>query len=183
MPQQPTAGVGKAITNRPTLVSYDDYADAQAAVDRLSDAGFPVRTVAIVGSDLRSVEVVLGRMSWGRAALGGLAAGAWVGLLIGLLLSLFGSPESGSGTIIFAGLLYGAAFGIIYGLISYAVTRGRRDFVSRQVLQADRYDVVVDAEVIGRARQILFPGQAWPPPLATDDGSTAESVTGNPSRG
>ena len=151
------------------LASFDDYGGAQAAVDRLSDEGFPVQHVAIVGVDLTTVEVVLGRMSWGRAALGGMAAGAWFGLLIGLLLSLFGNGDSGSGTVVLAGLLYGAAFGIIYGLISYALTRGRRDFVSRQSLLAGRYDVVVDQSVIGKARQILHPGQAWPPPLSEND--------------
>ncbi|MCH9816437.1 MAG: hypothetical protein K0U64_08295, partial [Actinomycetia bacterium] len=71
------------ITKRPVLQSFDAYEDAQKLVDRLSDARFPVEHVAIVGVDLRMVEAVLGRMSWARAALGGLATFAWLGAFIG----------------------------------------------------------------------------------------------------
>jgi len=161
---------GREILQRPVLVSYDNYEQAQAAVDKLSDEGFPVRNVAIVGVDLKLVESVLGRLSWGRAALGGMGTGAWFGLLIGLFVSLFASgQESGSWTLIVAGLLYGAAFGIVFGLISYGLTGGRRDFVSRQALQAARYDILVEAPVMAQARSVLFGGAAWPPPLPAPD--------------
>ena len=43
------------------LESVPDYARAQAIVDQLSDAGFPVEHVRIVGTGLRTVEQVLGR--------------------------------------------------------------------------------------------------------------------------
>ena len=66
------------------LASYPRYTDAQTAVDRLSDARFPVERTSIVGRDLRLVETVTGRLNWGRAALSGLATGAWFGLLVGL---------------------------------------------------------------------------------------------------
>ena len=48
-------------TERPVVGSYDDYASAQRAVDFLSDEGFPVERTAIIGSDLKMVETVLGR--------------------------------------------------------------------------------------------------------------------------
>ena len=157
---------GPEITRRPVLASYNRYEEAQKAVDTLSDNGFPVQNVAIVGVDLRMVEAVLGRWSWGRSALSGMGTGAWLGLLLGLFVSLFVEADSGSSQLIFMGLLYGAAFGIIFGLISYAFTRGRRDFVSRQSLVAARYDVLCEAEVLNRARQILAGGRSvWPPPL------------------
>jgi hypothetical protein len=157
---------GPEITRRPVLASYDRYDDAQKAVDTLSDNGFPVQNVAIVGVDLRMVEAVLGRWSWGRSALSGMGTGAWLGLLLGLFVSLFVEADSGSSQLIFMGLLYGAAFGIIFGLISYAFTRGRRDFVSRQSLVAARYDVLCEADVLYQARQILAGrSKTWPPPL------------------
>lgn len=156
--------VGPDVTKRPVLVSYDDYLAAQKAVDTLSDKGFPVQNVAIVGVDLRIVESVMGRLSWGRAALSGLFTGAWFGLLIGLFVGLFSSTTGSAVPLMLLGLVYGAAFGIVFGLISYAFTRGRRDFVSRQQLQANRYDVLCEQEVIGQARQILGIG-GWPPPL------------------
>ncbi len=151
------------VLSRPTLASYDKYGEAQAAVDTLSDNRFPVQHLAIVGVDLRLVESVLGRMSWGRAALSGLATFAWFGVLIGLFVSFFGSEESSALQLMLLGLLFGAAFGIVFGMVSYAFTGGRRDFVSRQALQASRYDVVCDAEVMAQARQILGLGPSWPP--------------------
>ncbi len=153
------------VTKRPVLASYDDYAGAQKAVDTLSDNGFPVQNTAIVGVDVRIVESVLGRLSWGRAALNGLATGAWFGMLIGLFVGLFSSGSNSIWPLVGLGLLYGAAFGIVYGLISYAFTGGKRDFVSRQQLLAQRYDVLCEQTVIGEARKILGLGGTWPPPL------------------
>jgi hypothetical protein len=115
-------------------------------------------------------------MSWARAALGGLASGAWFGLLIGLLLSLFGSAGTSGTEIIIMGLLYGAAFGIVFGLTSYALTRGRRDFTSRSSLVAARYDVLCEAAVIGQARSVLGMGASWPPPLPVIDPAAAVPV-------
>uniref|UniRef100_UPI0038CBF5E8 general stress protein n=1 Tax=Geodermatophilus chilensis TaxID=2035835 RepID=UPI0038CBF5E8 len=46
--------------------SFDSYEQAQAAVDFLSDQRFPVENVTIIGSDLRQVERVTGRLTWGR---------------------------------------------------------------------------------------------------------------------
>ncbi len=156
---------------RPVLASYEQYTDAQAAVDTLSDNRFPVQHVAIVGVDLRLVETVLGRMSWGRAALGGMGTFAWFGVLIGLFVSFFGSENSSATQLILLGLLFGAAFGIVFGMVSYAFTGGKRDFVSRQALQALRYDVLCDSEVLGQARQILGLSPTWPPaaPEAPDN--------------
>lgn len=161
------------VTKRPVLASFDEYADAQKAVDTLSDHGFPVQNTAIVGVDVRIVEAVLGRMSWGRAAVSGLFTGAWFGILIGLFVGLFSSTTGGLMPLVGLGLLYGAAFGIVFGLISYAFTRGRRDFISRQQLVATRYDVHCDQSVIGEARKILGLGGGWPPA----DGGTATAPT------
>lgn len=42
------------------LGTYDSYVEAQAVVDRLSKAEFPVKQLAIVGNDLKTVERVTG---------------------------------------------------------------------------------------------------------------------------
>ena len=51
-----------------TVARFDDYSSAQRAVDRLSDDGFPVEQLDIVGSDLQLVERVTGRLTKWRAA-------------------------------------------------------------------------------------------------------------------
>ena len=103
-----------------TVISYDDYASAQRAVDRLSDDGFPVEHLDIIGSDLRLVERVIGRLTKGRAAAAGAASGAWFGLLIGLLLALFTTgPWFG---LLVAGAAIGAAWGALFGFLGHAAT-------------------------------------------------------------
>lgn len=59
-----------------SLGVYEHYPAAQHAVDYLADEGFPVQNVEIVGTELRSVERVTGRITRGKIA----AAGALSGL-------------------------------------------------------------------------------------------------------
>ena len=136
-----------------TVATYPDYALAQQAVDYLSDNEFPVQKTAIIGTDLRLVENVLGRMTTVRAALAGAASGAWFGLFIGLFLGIF--SDSNWFGLIFLGLLIGAAWGAIFGAIAQAMTGGRRDFTSRSSLQAGQYAVVVETDAADGARQLL----------------------------
>jgi hypothetical protein len=73
-------------TPKTTVATYGSYAEAERAVDFLSDREFPVERVAIVGTGLKTVEQVAGRLTTARAALAGAAQGAMIGLLFGLLL-------------------------------------------------------------------------------------------------
>src|SRR5215217_9029169 len=72
-----------------SLAVYDDYAAAQKAVDFLSDKEFPVQNCMIVGTDLKRVERITGRLTTGRVAVGGLVSGIWLGLFVGLIFALF----------------------------------------------------------------------------------------------
>ena len=70
--------------------TYPTYAKAQEAVDYLSDNEFPVENVTIVGTDLRLVERVTGRLTRGRVVRAGAHDGAIWGLFMGaLLVNLF----------------------------------------------------------------------------------------------
>jgi hypothetical protein len=152
--------------DRVLLTSYPRYADAQATVDQLADAHFPVEEVSIVGRDLRLVEDVTGRLSYGRAALSGAAAGAWMGLLFGLFIGLFADDTTSALALLFWGLVFGALGGTLFSVGSYALTGGRRDFVSISQLVAERYDVTVDARTAEDARQILTGARAAGPARA-----------------
>lgn len=136
-----------------TVAVYPDYASAQQAVDYLSDNQFPVARTAIIGTDLRLVENVLGRMTVSRAAGFGAGTGAWFGLLIGLLFAIF--TATAWLAIVVAAVLIGALWGAIFGAIAHAMTRGRRDFTSRSSLQASRYAVTVDPGYADQARALL----------------------------
>ncbi|MGK5450063.1 general stress protein [Streptomyces radiopugnans] len=110
--------------------------------------------IDIVGSDLRLVEHVTGRMTKGRAAAMGAASGAWFGLFIGLLVGLFTTGGAWLGLIL-GGILIGALWGAIFGFVGHAATGGQRDFSSTRSLAAARYDVIVRGGHADHARGIL----------------------------
>jgi hypothetical protein len=136
-----------------TVTGYDDYAAAQHAVDRLSDDGFPVEHLDIIGSDLRLVERVTGRLTKARAAAAGAASGAWFGLLIGLLLGMFTTGPWLALLVVSA--VIGAAWGALFGSLGHAATRGARDFASARTLVAVRYDIVARDGYLDAARSGL----------------------------
>ena len=144
---------------RQPVASFATYAEAQRAVDLLSDAGFPVEVAEIVGYDLRLVERVLGRITTVRAAGAGAASGAWFGLFIGLLVGLFTTGPEWLGLVL-GGVLIGAFWGAVFGFFAHWATRGERDFASVRNLVAGRYEVRVRNEEAPRARELL--GQAGP---------------------
>ena len=135
--------------------SYDTYVEAQRAVDFLSDEQFPVQHVSIVGSDLRMVENVLGRLTRGRAALAGAATGAWFGLFVGVLLSLFAKKDTNGFALVLSAALYGVAFGAIFGFVGQALTGGRRDFTSKSKIVASSYDIHCTWSEADKAREVL----------------------------
>lgn len=137
-----------------TVASYDSYPAAQAAVDHLSDERFPVGYLDIVGSDLRLVERVTGRLTRSRAALAGGLRGAWLGLFAGLLLSLVAASHAWLGMLA-AGVASGVLAGAVLGLAAHAVTRGQRDFASTRSITALRYDLVARGGNAERARLVL----------------------------
>jgi hypothetical protein len=137
------------------VASYPDYPQAQRAVDYLSDSGFAVENLRVLGHGVTTVEAITGRMTTGRAVLSGAASGAWFGLFIGLLLGMF-TVGTGWLDVMAAGLFIGAAWGAIFGFAGrHWATRGRRDFTSTSTLAAERYDVVCAPAFVGEAAQLL----------------------------
>lgn len=132
--------------------SYPTYAEAQKAVDFLSDQQFPVQQVTIVGVDLMQVERVTGRLTWPKVIGGGVISGAWLGIFIGLVLGFFSPNPWGALGI---GLIAGIVFGLITSAIPYAMARGTRDFSSTMQLVAGRYDVLCDPQSAEKARDLL----------------------------
>jgi hypothetical protein len=152
-PKLPSAADAPPAGPTVTIATYNTYAGAQRAVDYLSDNKFPVEKVSIVGTDLRLVEKVLGRLTVARAAGAGVLSGAWLGLFIGLLLGIFSS--SAWLAVLLSAILIGAAWGAIFGAVAHAMTHGRRDFASAQRLEATNYSVNVAADQADPARQLL----------------------------
>jgi hypothetical protein len=137
-----------------SLAVYDDYADAQRAVDYLSDEGFPVQNVLIVGTDLKQVERVTGRLTTPRVLTAGAASGAWLGLLVGLLLGIFVKGGAYFATVL-TGIMLGVLFGAVWAFIGYLATRGQRDFSSISKVIPGRYEVLTEHNLLAQGQELL----------------------------
>ena len=137
-----------------SLGIFEKYEGAQKAVDTLSDAGFPVENCLIVGTDLKQLERVTARLTWGRVALGGVLSGLWLGLFVGLIFALF-NPPANALSLLLSTALFGALFGLVWSLVGYGFTRGVRDFSSVSQVVATRYEVFVEHKFAQQGRQIL----------------------------
>jgi len=145
-----------------TVASFPVYEGAQKAVSTLISSGVPAREIAIVGSGLRSVERVTGRLGYATAA----RQGAMNGLLLGLIFSAI--FVLGNSTVsAFVGVMFiGIALGMLMSIVAYALMRRRRDYASVTQVMADHYDVTVMPNSINRARQVLGAGLVPPVPMS-----------------
>jgi hypothetical protein len=77
-------GAGMELEYPTSLGDAERYLMAQQAVDYLADQGFPVQNVEIVGTELRSIERVPGRLTRGKIAAAGALSGLSIGLFVGI---------------------------------------------------------------------------------------------------
>lgn len=146
------------------LAEYTQYTDAQAAVDRLSDEGFPVRHVSIVWSRLRQVEYVTGRRTVATAARDGALSGLWFGSFLGLLLTLFVELDEDASAwgLILTYAIVGAVIGAAFTAFTHWSKRGARDFSTMGRLDAEAYEVWVHPDHVAQAGGILGVGTSRP---------------------
>jgi hypothetical protein len=173
------------------VASYETYEQAQAAIAKMSGAEGDLSGLAIVGNDLKLVERITGRLTWGKVALAGAMRGLGFGAFIGLVYILF-LPEAIASVLLFP--LLGLAFGILLGVVTHSVTRRKRDYASVQQVLAARYDVVAPQQSAGKAMHIIgqretpvVPPQAppmaeqLPPPSDERPAERPADVTASPS--
>jgi len=157
MTMRPNPLIGDPTKSRVVIATYPEYLQAQRAVDFLSDQKFPVERTAIVGENLKIVEQVTGRLDWTRALSLGMGQGAVMGVFIGVVFFFLGFGGEGRGflPLLLDGLLIGIMIGAAWGLLSYALSGGRRDFTSVGGMRADHYSVLCDGEVSAHAQSLL----------------------------
>ncbi|MDO5494596.1 MAG: magnesium transporter [bacterium] len=136
------------------IASFEKYLDASKAVDTLADAEFPVEALTIVGTDLKMVERVTGRVTWVKVLLSGALSGAFFGLMLSLFFVLL-IPDA-PWSLLLVWMLAGAiGFALMQGLL-YAMSGGQRDFSSTgQGVVATRYGLQCATEHVGRAKELL----------------------------
>ncbi|MBA8794468.1 putative membrane protein [Friedmanniella endophytica] len=152
LPQQQPSSIFEL--NFPQSVGiYQTYEDAQKAVDYLSDNKFAVQNLAIVGTDLKSFERVLGRKSWGTVIGQGVQSGITMGLLVGLVFLIFAGGRAL--VLVAVALGIGLVLGIASNAFAYSLSRGRRDFTSVTQTVATKYEVLCEHKVAQQARDML----------------------------
>lgn len=137
-----------------TVGVYDTYDEAQKIIDFLADSKFPVENLAIVGTELRSVERVLGRRTWRTVLGGGLQNGVTTGLLVAMLM-WFLQPEANILLLLPYALGMGLLIGMIIAVFAHLMTRGRRDFTSVTQTVATKYEILAEHKVVAKARELV----------------------------
>lgn len=139
---------------------FSNYQEASALVDRLVSGDFAPAKISIVGSDLKLVERIRGRLGYGRVALSGAMMGFWLGLLFAVLIGA-GIQVGPDGAInylpdqFFSVVVIGAGIGMLISILRFALARNKRSFLSSQMPVAQRYEVIVPEEDAAKAQQIL----------------------------
>ena len=138
-----------------SLGVYERYEQAQKVVDYLSDNEFAVENLAIVGTELRTIERIAGRLTRQKVAVASAASGVWMGLFIGVAFALFGDGNPVGFVITL--VILGGLFGAIWSQIGYStLTRGgTRDFSSVSQVVATKYEVLVEHKLAERATEML----------------------------
>lgn len=157
-----------------SLGVFDTYADAQKAVDHLADNNFPVGNLAIVGTDLRLVERVTGRRTWGTVLGQGVMSGLSTGFIVAIVMMILFPSQDFLGQLLTA-LVIGVVIGLVFAVLGYLLSRGQRDFTSVSQTVATKYELLSEHKVVAQARELLAqaPGarasqfnqpapQAWP---------------------
>lgn len=132
--------------------SFLSYRDAQSAIEHLVHEGLAVGDLTVVGVDLLLVERVTGRLTWRKVLMVGVGSGAWLGVLIGLILGLAGH---GFLAPLLAGLAMGCLFGLVTAAVPYGATQGLHDFASTSQLVAGHYDLLCVPATADDSRRAL----------------------------
>ncbi len=150
--QPPAMPQGEVIAN------FKQYPEALEFVDNLIKNNFPAGAVAIVGSDLRTVERVRGKITYARMAMGGAVTGSWMGLAFGLIFGGEVNPADANqftfSESIFSSVVIGAGLGMLFNVTRYSLARNKKSFVSQSSVVASKYQVQVPAALAEQARAV-----------------------------
>jgi hypothetical protein len=133
---------------------FSSYEEAQRVVDYLADQRFPVENLCIVGTDLKSVERVLGRRNWGTVIWSGVQSGISTGLMVTLLMWIF-MPDANIFLLMLAAMGVGIGIGVVMAALSYWMSQGKRDFNSVSQTVATKYEVLCEHKLVEQAKQLI----------------------------
>jgi Heat induced stress protein YflT domain len=154
---------GDVLAGTVPVATFAALGEVQDALARLADGGFPIDRATVVGTDLRLVERVAGRMTSPRAAGYGTVAGTWLGALIAAFAAIFTGTSFGAVlSMLFGGIMFGALFGAVFGLVAYRFAGPRDGITTNLSLVASCYELRADASSVDRLRALLATAGAAP---------------------
>lgn len=133
------------------VADFTQYEEAVAYVEKLVSNGFPAGFIAIVGTDVRTVERVRGKLSYARVALNGAITGSWMGLIFGFLFGDAAATEMNIASPLTASIMIGAGLGILFNVLRLSMMKSKRQFISQSSVIALKYQVQVPASLVGQA--------------------------------
>ncbi|MFM7013606.1 MAG: general stress protein [Actinomycetota bacterium] len=138
------------------LAQFTQYREATKAVEQMVENNFPVKSISIVGSDVRTVETVKGKLGYGRVAISGAITGSWLGLFLGLVMGASSATtEALLVSNVGAGIVIGAGAGMLFNIIRFSLTKNRRNFISAQNVVASKYEIWVPKDLVATAKSAL----------------------------
>ncbi|WP_430592563.1 general stress protein [Humidisolicoccus flavus] len=150
----PMSGRSAGALPRGTVVgTYETYEGAQRAMARLAKAELDLPALTIVGSDLRIVEQITGKLSWGRVALNGAFRGVMFGILFTLISLLLFPDALTQGVLLYP--LVGVAVGMLLSITLHSLSKRRRTYASVQQVVAAKYEIIAAGAVAFKASTIL----------------------------
>jgi hypothetical protein len=156
-PQIPT-GVANALPNGTTVADFTNYVQAVAYVEQILRGDFPATSIAIVGTNLSTVERIKAKINYGKVALNGAMTGSWLGLLFYLVFGTAGSDQATQQFSLVSSLLIGAGIGMLAQVIRFSLAKNKRNFSSGSLVVAQKYEVVVPSELTSEAAQAYAKG-------------------------
>ena len=158
---QHPSGIGAGMPNGATVAEFKTYPEAVSYVERLLKGEFPAASVAIVGTDLRTVERVRAKINYGRLALSGAMNGLWLGLFVYIIFGSSIDPNSEQSVQVFSigsALAVGAGIGMLWQVIRFSMNKSKRSFTSASSVVANSYSVLVPNELTSEANQAFIKG-------------------------
>lgn len=150
------------LPNGSAIADFRNYQEAVAYVERLLLGEFPAASIAIVGTDLSTVERVRARISYGKVALNGAMTGSWVGLIFFVLFGATPSspnePNSPPMFSLISSILVGAGLLMLLQVVRFSLAKGKRGFSSSSQVVATKYEVLVPSELTNDASAAYLKG-------------------------
>jgi hypothetical protein len=155
-------GLASTLPNGSAVAEFNNYQEAVSYVERIILGDFPVSSIAIVGTNLTSVERVRAKISYGRIAFNGAMTGIWLGLLAFIIFGTVPgeTPEDPAQPLFNLGsaMLVGAGLGMLFQVIRFSLSKTKRGFASTSQIVAAKYEVLVPSELINEANSAYEKG-------------------------